>query len=440
MALTLPTWSAPPLPHPTSGAASYSACLAVGDILKSFHADPLATPFCSTLLHLSAATKTDIITVLSEPTTVTVVATVDATVTPTSTSYTTTFVTVSTCTAHARPNKRDPGHVGGYQPPANDYQPPNDYRLPTNYQPPHPHSYQPLPTNDYQPPTHDYQPPANNHQSLAGGYQPAYIPSQFSVADISKVCECLHLPTPTLPSFSTVTILQTITATSSVGIAIAERPIATTETVTSTTTIKACPAPTSCGNQGLEWAYYNNTDGDNDGTYSNFVPQNYKTHEARYEGITGSIGGIRFIDGSTQSFYGSPSLATKYFVLNHRGYIYAPQTGTYTFTVDSVDDVAYVWIGGDAYSGWTAPSANLKAAYTDGPGRGSCSADLVEGQYYPIRILFSQAQGAAVFQLSVTAPDETVFLSSETNNSPYLVRHSCDENVAPKYSPFGAEA
>jgi hypothetical protein len=44
-----------------------------------------------------------------------------------------------------------------------------------------------------------------------------------------------------------------------------------------------------------------------------------------------------------------------------------------------------------------------------------------------------------VFQLSVTAPDETVILDSDTPNSPYLVQYSCDGTTAPPYPAFSQE-
>ena len=43
-----------------------------------------------------------------------------------------------------------------------------------------------------------------------------------------------------------------------------------------TSTSENCPAPTLCGNQGLQWAYYNNTSGYNPGAnsgYPNFLPE-----------------------------------------------------------------------------------------------------------------------------------------------------------------------
>lgn len=130
-------------------------------------------------------------------------------------------------------------------------------------------------------------------------------------------------------------------------------------------------------------------------------------------------------------------MASDYFVLNHRGYIYAQQTGTYTFSVGSVDDAVCAWVGALAYTGWVRANDNLDAAiFIPYP---TYSVDLVAGQYYPIRIVFGQAQGAASFEMTVTAPDGTSFLGGSTGASPYLVQFSCDGVTAPAYASFGQE-
>lgn len=50
-----------------------------------------------------------------------------------------------------------------------------------------------------------------------------------------------------------------------------------TTTNTVTQTVNYCPAPTLCGNQGVQFAYYFNHDGNNnDPGYSTFHPEEYK--------------------------------------------------------------------------------------------------------------------------------------------------------------------
>lgn len=158
--------------------------------------------------------------------------------------------------------------------------------------------------------------------------------------------------------------------------------------------------------------------------------------------MTSTVGGIDASGGVAISIYGSSSsFYSDYFSLDHKGYLFAVATGTYTFTFSGVDDIAMLWLGPTAYAGWTRANANLVVPYHQGsgPGSGSTTIDLVEGQYLPIRVLFGQGQGSAVFQLSVAAPDGTVFLDSSTENSPYIVQYSCDGTTAPAYSPWGSE-
>lgn len=150
------------------------------------------------------------------------------------------------------------------------------------------------------------------------------------------------------------------------------------------------------------------------------------------------MGGIDIPGDSEFSIYGSQPVSTNYFVLNHRGYVYAQQPGTYTFEASQVDDSVYIWVGPVAYSGWNGPNANLFVTIGQG-GTGSYSIDLTEGQYYALRIVFAQAQGPASFSLQVTAPDGSVFLSDSSTASPYLVQYSCDGTTAPKYPAFGQE-
>jgi hypothetical protein len=176
------------------------------------------------------------------------------------------------------------------------------------------------------------------------------------------------------------------------------------------------------------WAEYTNSQGsNNDATYSNFYPEVYKSQSPGVDGVTSTIGGISASGGVAISVYGSSqTFYSDYFALDHKGYLFAVATGTYTFTVSGVDDAAFLWLGSEAYAGWTRSNADLIVAYHQGvgPGSGSTTIDLTEGEYLPIRIMFAQGQGNAVFQLSVAAPDGTVFLNSNTENSPYIVQYS----------------
>lgn len=110
---------------------------------------------------------------------------------------------------------------------------------------------------------------------------PIYIPpppipacvTQFPTLDVTKACSCIDLPTPTVTSTRTVVVSPTITITRTVGPIGNGDPVVTTSTATQTITTRACPAPPSCGNQGIEFAYYNRNAGDD---FADWHPEEYK--------------------------------------------------------------------------------------------------------------------------------------------------------------------
>ncbi|KAM0262774.1 hypothetical protein ACHAQJ_001568 [Trichoderma viride] len=384
LALTLSTSVvASPAPQLVPGLVDTVECIAVDAIVELLIGDPLAVAFCAAVIPLPSVIKSRTTTIV-RPTTVTVTTTNRNTVRPTVTSRTTVTVTSSVCTASASPFKRHFAPEDGYR-------------------------YPPIPN----------------------------CVTQFPTPDVTKACSCISLPTPTTTSTRTITVRPIVTETTTVGGVVGGgNPVITTTTVTRTSTIRACPAPSLCGNEGIEFAYYNKSVG---GDFANFRPEEYKTIQPDYESFTNIIGGISFQDSAPKSVYGSPPLPESNFVLNHRGYIYARQTGSYTFTLNQVDDAAFIWVGPEAFFGWTGANADETALYNNGPAQGTYTVALREGRYYAFRIFYGQGPRIAEFSITVTAPDGTTFLSSNTTGSPYLVRFSCDRTTAPRFSSFGFE-
>jgi hypothetical protein len=216
-----------------------------------------------------------------------------------------------------------------------------------------------------------------------------------------------------------------------------------TVTVTPTATNLLCPSTTpdtSCGNPGLEWAYYTNEFVTND--LSTYDPVYYKTQlPGEAEGVTTNAGGISGTCASTASkysFYGHSELCDE-FTLNYRGYIYAPQTGTFTITVTAAKNLLLVWAGPDAYSGYMRDNAIIDVTYNTLPAGGKPANYAANaGDYIPLRIMFSQGSGPFEFDVKVTAPDGTVILSDSSAASEYLVWKSYD-GTAPPYPAFGSE-
>ena len=201
----------------------------------------------------------------------------------------------------------------------------------------------------------------------------------------------------------------------------------------------------SCGNQGLQWSFYNNTQGSNPSNgYAQFDPTVYKSQIPFYNSTTTSVGGINI--GTTSqlvSLYGSPTFFNStFFTLNHRGYFFADTTGQYNFSVSGVDDIAFVWIGQYAYSGWTRSNANFVAGYASAPGANYTLFSATAGNYYPFRIVFGQAQGAIIFNLLATYPNGSNLLSSSNSQSQDILQYGCPPNsqqAAPAYPNWGSE-
>lgn len=142
----------------------------------------------------------------------------------------------------------------------------------------------------------------------------------------------------------------------------------------------------------------------------------------------------------TISIYGSSeTFQSDYFTLNHVGYLYAEVSGSYTFTFSNVDDIALLWFGSTAYSGWTRDNADMIATDDENDAGATMTYTLTEEEYLPFRIVFGQAQGPVDFYFTVAAPDGTIILDSDTENSPYLVQYSCDGTTAPAFPAFGSE-
>ncbi|KUJ10512.1 uncharacterized protein LY89DRAFT_596622, partial [Mollisia scopiformis] len=249
----------------------------------------------------------------------------------------------------------------------------------------------------------------------------------------------------------TFTVTSSPTTTLTLSTLAVTTPSASTTTVisTSTSTVQYCPTPTSCDNQGLQYAAFYNPEGNNaDDSYSTFDPTYLKstsvggqgTANLYYSAVTTTAGGIdNHCTSADITVYGdSTEFGCQFFTLDHRGYLFAAETGTYTFSVSGVDDIFFLWTGTTAQSGWTRDNTALTV--TETASDGSYSVDLTQGEYLPFRMIFGQAQGYAVFQVSVTDPNNDVILDSDSAGSPYLVQYSCDGTTAPQFAgAFGEE-
>lgn len=221
-----------------------------------------------------------------------------------------------------------------------------------------------------------------------------------------------------------------------------------TRTITST---KCNPTPTICGNAGLEIALFENpfpktgaNAGDN---YPNFDPARFKSITPISTTVANYIGGFQNSGSLTSpSFYGMTPHNFQFFVLNHRGYVYASVSGTYTFTMGAIDDIAQFWIGPTAYQGYSRSNAVLTGVIHSTAASLTYSKVLAAGTYYPIRVIWANANGPYSFSFTIKNPSGvTIFGMLQSNGNPAkidVVRRSCGGSAgyaAPSFRSFGQE-
>ena len=98
-----------------------------------------------------------------------------------------------------------------------------------------------------------------------------------------------------------------------------------------------------------------------------------------------AAGVIQGVDSFT-----SPGSTTPFSFL-YTGYFLAPTTATYTFTIFA-DEKAYIWLGNYATAGYTDVNANAYSDYFTSH-TGTFSIALTAGQFYPIRLQWSNLGG-----------------------------------------------
>lgn len=107
-------------------------------------------------------------------------------------------------------------------------------------------------------------------------------------------------------------------------------PVSTIQTATQTTletsviTVTASPIPSTCGNKGIQYAYYGGSQYTEGNNVNNVYPEDYSNRIPTWISATTKVGGIDISSGDSQaiSLYGSNTqVSSQYFILNHRGYV-----------------------------------------------------------------------------------------------------------------------
>ncbi|THY67794.1 hypothetical protein D6C87_08873 [Aureobasidium pullulans] len=271
--------------------------------------------------------------------------------------------------------------------------------------------------------------------------------SGHSCDDVSSACSCYGISTISQAPTSTATVTSSIQQTDTVVQTTTESITVTlisssTSYIPQTSTVLYCPRPsTDCNNKGYLFAYYGNEPYGNDvanmdATYTKQMTPTYNSTTNQGVGIYGS-------EWSSVSLYGSSQMySDNYFYLSHKGYFFAQVTGYYNFTIKDADDIAYVWMGDAAYSGWTGgPNGGnyvAKARCCWPPENTNTTTYWMEAEtYVPFRIVLGQQDGSTSLGLTITAPDGTVILQTG-KESDYVVQYSCD-GTAPPFPDWGYE-
>jgi hypothetical protein len=382
-------------------------CPAVDLAVVLLRAYPSASPFCSTFLGIKTATTTSTAQFTSPVTTVIPTTTSTVTITAsTETSYDVSSTTITTCIPGAA--KRDLAKR----------------KVTTTSSTSSTSSLTSIPASISIPGT---CPGCPN------------LLKNIACSAVSSACKCLGIPTPTSTVYVSTTYVPVVTSYSAVA-ATETTTVTTTVPTTSTSTVVSCPKPSICGNQGIQFAYYANEPwGDNIG--AGLDPAYYWNYAPNYSGTTTKVGGINEPAGSYVDLYGTGEVVpASYFVLNHRGYIFAQVDGEYTFTTSQVDDITYLYLGDDAIRGYGLNNFDAKAVCCSAPANSaSATYTLKTGDYLPFRLVFGQQGGPVIFSFSITAPDGTVILDADTQNSDFIVQYSCDGTTAPAFPAWGQE-
>ncbi|KAF3927900.1 hypothetical protein ABW20_dc0106239 [Dactylellina cionopaga] len=244
-------------------------------------------------------------------------------------------------------------------------------------------------------------------------------------------------------TISTVTATTTSTKSTKVT-STTVFPAASTTVFSTTTTTTYVSPPTpdaTCGNGGLGVGIYDDVFiDDQSANYASFKPEYFKTIVPFDTKTSISNLGINNA-GDAASPHGFQPHAPGDYVLNYRGYFYAPVTSTYTFVIFNGDNWAGIWLGPKAVSAWTRSNADATTIWnptTSFAPPSQYHISLTAGSYTPFRLIIGSFAGAVSYKLLVVDAQGNTYIEYGVT-SPYLVAFDCDE-TAPPFPAFGDES
>ncbi|KAF4428266.1 hypothetical protein F53441_14055 [Fusarium austroafricanum] len=236
--------------------------------------------------------------------------------------------------------------------------------------------------------------------------------------------------TTTVETSAAQTTTAEITASSTYAESSSGTETLTTETAEPT-------ADQSCDNGGLDYAIYEHEFYNSDAPHFSSLDVGYfHTAEPTFEGVTSRIGIQPGTDWNKPFtiYEGSPEQMWQYKAVDHRGFLYAPETGTYEVTVPNSDEITLVWFGEKAVNSWTRANADVEQDYPGGTSK-TFTIDLEAGTYTPFRLLWANAQGELNFIAEVKAPGGNVIVNGDGSDNKYFVRRACDDST-PTFPAF----
>lgn len=198
----------------------------------------------------------------------------------------------------------------------------------------------------------------------------------------------------------------------------------------------------SCGNQGLGFAAYPNTlpngkpNSKKDKSYSSFIPARFDDQVPEFTGVAKTIAIV-----NATSIYGHSPKNYEFTAVNHKGYLYAPVSGNYTFSIPKADGIAILWVGSSAKFNWTRGSASLTQIHPEIP-TNVYIATFAAGEYVEVRVVWGNGGDNGNFGLEVTGPGGLAYVQSNKVSS-FLLQFSCDDDeggkAAPRWNDWGNE-
>jgi hypothetical protein len=162
--------------------------------------------------------------------------------------------------------------------------------------------------------------------------------------------------------------------------------------------------------------------------FAEYDPTVFKSEKPEEEGLTNTL-----LITSNTNLYGQAVNINLASVI-HQGFLLAPETGNYTFIFGQADDIVLVWLGENAFSGWTRANADIERTYIPPPGdETQTTRHLEQGTYYPVRVAWGDKGGSTALSVKIVAPNGTELTGQDGG---YFRTEACDGSYG-KFPAYG---